>query len=153
MKQSGYLYNNEAIAAIAIGYFMKLHKEIEVAKILCVLPFILHEPSVKKLRNQSNKRSLEEFITKNTECVIGFNSRFLDFLPLSINVITILAESRIIAIEKDRLVFNDASPFSPDNFSGIGNRAKNFFPAIRELHQLMLNEKTNSFYLKLKVTL
>lgn len=153
MKDSGYLYNNEAIACVAIGYFLKQHKMISISKVLFVLPFILHEPTVKKLRSKSYKRSLEEFILKNPECLINFNKRFHDFLPLTINAITILNDINIVTIKKDKIFYNYKSLFSPENSINIGNRAKNFFPAIDQLNELMQEQDSNSFYLKLKIEL
>lgn len=153
MKETGYLYNNEAIACVAIGYFLKQHRMISMSKILFVLPFVLHEPTVKKLRNRSYKRSLEEFILKNPECFINFNARFLDFLPLAINALTILSEIGIAKIKGEKIFYNYNSLFSPDKSNEIGNRAKNILPAIDRLDELMKEQDVNSFYLKLKIEL
>jgi len=153
MKQSGYLYNNEAIASIAIGYFLKKHGATSIAKSLLILPFILHEPTLKKLRGSSFKRSLEEFILKHPECLNNFNNRYLDFLPLSINSITLLYEIGVIKIERDKIIYNYSVSFAPEKSNTIGLRAAKMFSAIDVLHELMQNQDTNSFYLKLKIVL
>jgi len=152
MNNTNYSYNNEAIATVALGYFMSVKSEVELAKILFVLPFILHEPCLRKLKNSSNKRSLEEFIIKNPETMMGFNTRYFNYLPLSINSITILSETKIIEVVNDVLSFNGSSTFNPLN-NPIGKRAKELFKGIDQLQDIMSSETSASFYLKLKITL
>ncbi len=153
MKQSGYLYNNEALASVAIGYFLKKHNMISVAKILFVLPFVLHAPTVKKLRSRSYKRSLEEFILKNPECLINFNRRFFDFMPLTINAISILKEIGVLKIKGSKIFYNHHSLYSPEKSNRIGKRADNMFLAIDVLNDIMNEQDVNSFYLKLKIAI
>lgn len=153
MKESGYLYNNEAIACIAIGYFLKQHRMISMAKILLVLPFLLHEPTVRKLKNKSYKRSLEEFILKNPDCFINFNARFFDFLPLTINSLTILGELGVTKIKREKIFYNYRTLFSPEKSNLIGERAKSMIAAIDQLQELIHDQDVNSFYLQLKIEL
>lgn len=146
--------NNEALASIAIGYLIKLHGQISISKALLTLPFILHPQTVKKLRSSSYKRSIEEFILKNPECIFGFNARFEDQLTISINAITILSEMDIISIYQDELRYNEKANFEPEyNEHKIGKRAFNFLNAITTLSDLLKNQSDNSLYLKLKVEL
>lgn len=153
MQQTGYIYNNEALASVVLGYFLKRYGTISIPKLVLVLPFVLHSPTVRRLRSNSNKRSLEEFILKNSECLINFNSRYFDFLPLSINSITILKEMEVISIHGDRINYNQYSSFSPERSNKIGSRSQNIFPALDVLIELMKGQDVNSFYLKLKVVL
>lgn len=153
MNNTNFSFNNDAIATIAIGYCIMTLGKIDLAKLPFVLPFILHDPCLRKLKNTSNKRSLEEFIVKNPEVLMGFNSRYFNFLPLLINSITLLTEAKIIRVEKDVIFFNRQSYFDPTDNVLIGKRAKNFFKGIDHLNQIMQSESTASFYLKLKITL
>ena len=153
MQQTGYIYNNEALASVALGYFLKRYGTISIAKLMLVLPFVLHNPTVRNLRSKSNKRSLEEFIIKHPECLINFNTRYFDFLPVSINTITILSEMGVLIIKSDKICYNQYSSFAPENSNKIGDRAKNMFPAIDVLVDLMHGQDVNSFYLKLKVAI
>jgi len=153
MKQIGYLYNNEAIGSIAIGFFLKLKGKSSISESLLILPFVLHNPTVKKLRNNSLKRSLEEFILKNPECLINFNSRYIDFLPLSINCILLLNDLGVIKIHRDQLYYNDSIIFSPEDSNTIGTRAKYIFPALDALNEIMVDQDEDSLYLKLKIVL
>lgn len=145
--------NNEALASIAIGYMAKKYSVISAAKCMLILPFILHPQTVRKLRGSSLKRSLEEFIVKNPECFTSFNARFLDYLPTSINTITILREMNIVEIQRDQIKFNYRSSFSPEYSRAIGKRAADFFLAIDTLVDIFRDQNENSLYLKLKIEL
>jgi hypothetical protein len=152
MNESNFIFNNEAISTVCIGYFLSNLKVVSIPKILLVLPFVLHEQTVKKLRNNSLKRSLEEFILKNPEVVSNFNARFIDFLPLSVNSLTILRELNVIRLDRDFAYLN-GNNFHPDYDRNIGDRMKNIFKAIDVLSELMLESDVNSFYLNLKIEL
>lgn len=134
---------------------MSIHKSIEISKILLVLPFVLHEPTVRQLKNKSQKRSLEEFIIKNINCVMNFNSRFEDYLPLTVNSLTILKEAGLVTIGRFYVSFNDADEQSENALMSkrLGTRAQDIFKANEFLSELMKIEKVNSFYLKLRVAL
>jgi len=155
MMQSSYLHNNEALAAVSIGHFLSLQRQIEFSKLLFILPFVLHEPSVKRLRSSSYKRSLEEFIIKNIDCVINFNSRFEDYLPVTVNSVTILREIGVISVDGTLIRFNPdfEELFLPEENDSVGDRASDIFKANKSLHKLMQIETTESFYLKLRILL
>lgn len=153
MNKNNFNYNNEAIATMALGYFLHLKQEIELSKILFVLPFILHEPCLKKLKGTSIIRSLEEFIIKSPETLMGFNSRYFNYLPLAINGITILKEAEIIYAIEDVLYFNNNTEFDPINNFTIGSRAKQLLRGIEALIPIINSDSAASFYLKLKITL
>jgi hypothetical protein len=154
MNNSNYLYNNEALSSIVLGHFMSVHKTIDIAKILLVLPFVLHDPTVRSLKNNSHKRSLEEFIIKNINSVLNFNSRFEDYLPLTVNSLTILLDSGVIAIEGQNINFIDSvERFDLSSNRGIGKRILEIFKANEHLSDLMHIETVNAFYLKLRISL
>jgi hypothetical protein len=154
MKQtSPSINNNEALASVAIGYLLKGYGTITAAKAMLILPFILHPPTVRKLRGGSLKRSLEEFIVKNPECFISFNARFTDYLALSVNAVTILQEIQVVTVLRDQLSYNYTSNFSPEYTRQVGKRATDFFAAIDVLADLFRDQSENSLYLKLKIEL
>jgi len=151
-NEANFIFNNEAISTVCIGYFINNLKVVSIPKILLVLPFVLHEPTVKKLRGNSLKRSLEEFILKNPEVIANFNARFIDLLPLAVNSITILKELSIIKLDRNFAYLNQDN-FHPDRYRNIGERMKNIFKAIDALCELMIESDINSFYLNLKIEL
>lgn len=153
MGNASSLYNNEAIASTALAYCFNELKTVEYSKAFLILPFILHEPTARRLRGQTNKRSLEEFIVKAPECFITFNARYQDFLILTINSITILYEANVISIKNDAIYFNHLANYSPFKSRSNSKRAEDIQKALDSLCILFKTEPTSSFYLKLKVQL
>ena len=79
--------------------------------------------------------------------------RFQDFLPITINAISILNDINVTQIVDDSLYYNPTTKFSPELASNIGLRAKNIFKALDVLDGLMRDQESSSFYLKLKIEL
>lgn len=148
--ESNYIYNNEAIATLAICSFLKVHQEIDISTSILILPFLLHEPTVRQLNSNSNKRSIEEFLSNYPESLVNFNTRILDLLPLSINAITILNDAEIIEIKTNKISYQNNRSFQP---SKSGKRSERIIRASNSLSNLFMNEKESSLYLKLKVQL
>ncbi len=152
-KKNLFIYNNEAISTIALGYFISKVKVISIPKLMLILPFVLHEQTLKQLNNNSINRSLEELIIKKPLLLSNFNSRFKDFLPLSINSVTILYELQIIKIDRDFIYFNEDSNFNNRDLKGIGERAKKILKGIDSLKEIITKTDNNSLYLTLKIEL
>lgn len=148
------IYNNEAIATLAIGHFLKQLTRIQHTKLLFVLPFVLHDPTAKRLRGKAYHRSLEEFLIKNTDCVINFSERFEEFLPLTINAVTILNEMNVVRIEKEHLVYNANNlAFNPEGETTIGKRVNDVMKSVEGITEIFKEEDVASFYLKMRITL
>lgn len=145
--------NNEAIAAVSLGYFVKIYGPVSISKLLLFLPIILHSQSVKKLRGNSFKRSIEEFILKNPECFTTFNARYFHYLPLSINAVTILYEAKIVEILKDQISISSGTTFLPEETKSIGKRTLDSFAAIERVAEMFADQTAASLYLKLKIEL
>lgn len=152
-KKNLFIYNNEAISTIALGYFISKVKVISIPKLMLILPFVLHEQTLRQLNNNSINRSLEELITKKPLLLSNFNSRFKDFLPLSINSVTILYELQIIKIDRDFIYFNQDSNFNNRDLKEIGERAKKILKGIDSLKEIITKTDNNSLYLTLKIEL
>jgi hypothetical protein len=147
-------YNNEALASVCLGYYSSLVTEVSIAKVMIVLPFILHEQTARRLRGNSNKRSLDEFIIGNTDCLINFNKRFIDFLPVSVNAVIMLGEMDIVIISSKTIIFNrDKTKFNPHQAMNLGKRARTLLSSIESLEPILSYEKDWSAYLKLKIIL
>lgn len=152
-KKNLFIYNNEAISTIALGYFISKVKVISIPKLMLILPFVLHEQTLRQLNNNSINRSLEELIIKKPLLLSNFNSRFKDFLPLSINSVTILYELQIIKIDRDYIYFNEDSNFNYRDLKEIGERAKKILKGIDSLKEIITKTDNNSLYLTLKIEL
>jgi hypothetical protein len=153
LRNNLFIYNNEAISTIALGYFMSKVGAISIPKFMLVLPFVLHEQTLKQLNNNSINRSLEELIIKKPLILSNFNSRFKDFLPLSINSITILNELDIIELDREYIYFNEKSLFNQRDLNQIGNRIKKIMKGIDNLIEIITTHDNNSLYLTLKIEL
>ncbi|UFH36066.1 three component ABC system middle component [Flavobacterium acetivorans] len=153
LKNNLFIYNNEAISTIALGYFMSRVKVISIPKFMLILPFVLHEQTLKQLNNNSINRSLEELITKKPLLLSNFNSRFKDFLPLSINSVTILNELQIIKIDREYIYFNRDSNFKTSELKDIGTRIQKIMKGLDRLIEIITSMDNNSLYLTLKVEL
>lgn len=148
-----YIYNNEAISSIALGYFMSKVKVISINKFMLILPFVLHEQTLKQLNNNSINRSIEELIIKKPLLLSNFNSRFKDFLILSTNSITILNEFKIITLDREYVYYNEHSNFNKSNMRDIGKRIEKIMKGIDNLIDIISNQDSNSLYLILKIEL
>lgn len=148
-----FIYNNEAISTIALGYFMSKVSVISIPKFMLVLPFVLHEQTLKQLNNNSINRSLEELMIKKPLILSNFNSRFKDFLPITTNSVTILNELGIIKLDREYIYFNEESNFNNRELNEIGTRVKKIMKGIDSLIEIIANNDNNSLYLTLKIEL
>lgn len=148
-----YIYNNEAISSIALGYFMSKVKVISINKFMLVLPFVLHEQTLNQLNNNSINRSLEELIIKKPLLLSNYNSRFKDFLILTTNSVTILNELDVITLDREFIYYNEKSSFNKNNMRDIGNRIKKIMKGIDNLIDIIKSQDSNSLYLILKIEL
>lgn len=148
-----FIYNNEAISTIALGYFMSKVGVISIPKFMLVLPFVLHEQTLKQLNNNSINRSLEELMIKKPLILSNFNSRFKDFLPITTNSVTILNELGIIKLDREYIYFNEESNFNNRELNEIGTRVNKIMKGIDSLIEIIANNDNNSLYLTLKIEL
>lgn len=153
LKNNLFIYNNEAISTIALGYFMSKVKVISIPKFILILPFVLHEQTLRQLNNNSINRSLEELIIKKPLLLSNFNSRFKDYLPLSINSVTILNELKVIKLDREYIYFNEESNFRTRDLTDIGTRIHKITKGLDNLIEIITNIDNNSLYLTLKIEL
>lgn len=152
-KNNLYIYNNEAISAVALAYFMSKIKVVPISKFFLVLPFVLHEQTLNQLNNKSINRSIEEFIIKKPLLLSNFNSRYKDFLILSTNSITILNELKIVTLDREYIYYNENSNFNLRGVKNIGKRIEKIMKGIDNLIDIISSQDNNSLYLILKIEL
>lgn len=153
MNQSKYLFNNEAIGAIAISSVLQKCGELSYAKAMLILPFLFHEDSTTFLkRANAIVRSSEEFIIKKVSQFSNFNDRYYSLLPISVNSLMILREIGSIYIEADKIVNRYPQKIN-FNARNLGKRANNIIKASERLSELLLAENESSLYLKLRIQL
>lgn len=140
------IHNNEAIASIALSRFIESHGDISFAKAMVVLPFLLHPEMVSFLKHRRTViRSLEELIVKKGDILSNFNGRFNELLPVAINSLYILSEAKKVELISNRIIHRQSINSDVSRINDI-NQA---IPALKQI----LNEETESIYLKLRIQL
>ncbi|MDC5350940.1 three component ABC system middle component [Acinetobacter baumannii] len=99
MKLNYYVYNNEAIACCVLLMVLEKVKEIDYARLLLILPYLLDDRNISFL-NKNKKVSIDFFLKKNN-IYYNFNNRYLSLLPVTINSLIILSEMNLINFNRD----------------------------------------------------
>lgn len=143
--KNNYFYNNEAIGFVSIYSVLKKIREINIAKITLVLPLLFHEKTLDYImKNEIRDYSIDKF-TNNSHLFINFNDRFKIYLPICLNVISILKASDLVSINGSVLSINEENEIDISN-SKIGNRAEKLRDAGYKLANLLYENETNLFY-------
>ncbi len=145
-----YIYNNEALASVVLVEYISKKEIMELENTLLILPFLLHDPTLKKLSGKSLLRSVEEFHASFPELLIGFNQRYNDFLPLSVNAMGILMESHMVKLEKGVVIYNNHI-IIPKNQAG--ERYAKISNVIDKLIGMFGEDSSSSLYYKLRIQL
>lgn len=153
MVKTEYLYNNEAIGAVAIASVLKTVAKLSFSKTVLILPFLFHrDTSLFLKRSNAVIRSIEEIIIKRTESFGNFNSRYISLLPITINSIMLLKQMGVIKMHDNNLIFINTLQIDPES-KELGNRAADISKAAAKLAALLACEDDSSLYLKLRIQL
>jgi hypothetical protein len=99
MKSRYYLYNNEAIATTVLLSVITKFKQIDIALVPLVLPFLLDNRTVNHLlKDKANYANIEQLVQCKYLYFTTFNNKFLSLLPITINALMILRKSDVIQI-------------------------------------------------------
>ncbi|GAO42323.1 three component ABC system middle component [Flavihumibacter petaseus] len=145
-----FIYNNEALASVVLIEYISKKETIELGNTLLVLPFLLHDPTLKKLSGKALLRSVEEIHASFPELLIGFNQRYKEFLPLSVNAMGILMESHMVKLEGGVIAYKSHA-FIPAKQGG--DRYAKILTAIDKLIGMFGDDSSSSLYYKLGVQL
>jgi hypothetical protein len=153
MKEIYYAYNNEALASCIFLSILNKKESIEISRLFLVLPFILDDRTVNYLSDKillDKIEYLEELIDKKPRYFVSFNKRYLSFLPVSINALKILYNTKQIVISGKYIEKNTS--FDADNFS-LGNRFRKINRTIPLLLSMIEEYKTDQLYKILRIQL
>ena len=145
-----YNYDNEAIACIAINGLLKQLNKISMAKALLILPIFLHDPIIQRLKSNARYRSIDEFVIKERMTIGDLNLRVENFLPITLNSISMLADMGFLALKGTDLV----ALKSEDIFDSkeAGKRAEAMKKAILKA-VFLFQEDDESTFLKFNILL
>lgn len=114
MNNIFYTYNNEAIACCTIYSVVKRLNNLSAAVITMVLPFLLNDHIVAKLKSTESENLLD-FIALNRKVFLNFGGRFTAFLPITVNSVVLLKDFGLIKYGDDNSIIlnkNDELDFS-----------------------------------------
>ena len=144
MKNSYYVYNNEAIACCIFLKVLRKTEKIDYARFFLILPFLMDDRNVYFL-NKDEGIDIEDFFKKNNR-FNNFNSRFLSLIPVAINSLIMLTEIGLIGLDKQKNIFLIDKVSS--NFS-LSERLIRIESAIPILLDIIVNISTESLYVNI----
>ena len=150
MNNIFYTYNNEAIACCTIYSVVKRLTKITAAISSIILPFLLNDSVVEKLKNADSKNLLD-FVSANRKVFINFDGRYLSFLPITINSVVLLKDFGLIKFEND----NSISTKRDDeiDFSNSGERLNKIIAVSDKFSNMLKNTDIVQLFNELKIRL
>lgn len=146
----GSKYNNFAICAL--GIMASLQKapsqRMSLPKALLVMPFIMHDASVRFLGKSNTKpRQISALIASRPELFLNFNSRFLAGLTPTLNAIQFLNAANFIHFDGQLHLSRELNPSSE-----LGLRAGRILKATDNI-VAALSSSEEELYLNLRIEL
>ncbi|TDB52286.1 hypothetical protein C5468_10855 [Photorhabdus luminescens subsp. mexicana] len=120
-------------------------QKIALSNIMIVLPIIFHKKSLDYFAHKrTNIISLQDLLLTKPELLVSINKRFYNFLPSSINCVSLCVENGIAELVENNLVFKKKL-ITDDAISLIGKRAVKIQAASINIAHLMLDEPHNIY--------
>lgn len=134
------IYNNELLGIFSLQEVLSISSNIELSNAMLVLPIIFHKKSLDYLAHKrTNTLSFQNMLLTKPELIVSINKRFYNFLPSSINCVSLCIENGIAELDngklkfRNKLILDNAIPF-------IGNRAIKIQTASINIARLLLEE-------------
>ncbi|NBJ17019.1 MAG: hypothetical protein FNP40_15970 [Dehalobacter sp. 4CP] len=144
------LKNNELISGISILAVLKYAYTMEISKCLLIEPLLSYTRVLQVLkRTNSNIKSIENLIIKESIVFANFSSRYQDKLLLSVNSIILFEKLGLIKINDGKVQFTGEK----FNFSNptLGGKAKDRIAAAKRLADILMKGDASELYLSLRV--
>lgn len=137
-------YNNEVIASFSVLSLLNHARAVNTLNAALILPALLHYPTVAGVtRLQSKVSSIEEWIGKRPDIVVGYSERFQNCFPLFTDAITILQGMGLIAIRDEIVSLIVPKIEIPDS---LGKRAQQINKAAGVLFPVFLDSPEKLYY-------
>ena len=144
------LKENELLTGVSILSVLRYTKQLDLAKCILIEPLLSYSQVLSALkRSNSNIKSIEDLIIKQSIAFSNFNNRFQDKLLLSMNAI-ILFEKLGLLYTKENFVYFSAPDFDFSTKS-LGDTAANRIAASRKLSEILQKGEASDFYLSLRI--
>lgn len=142
-------YNNIGVSSFALVYVLMQSKELSLAKLLLVYPFVSHKELLSYLGNSNASiLSIEQLIIQKPSFFSNFNKRYYSHIPLFFNSIQYLYDAGYIDIRKSSVILKRDLPID----SSLGKRVNKIYKGSENL-SLILEESASILYLNLRVEL
>ncbi len=147
-RELSYVYNNEAICAIAIYSVLKEFGYLNYSKVALIPPLVFNNKLIAVFSGKHKIRGLEELMIKKGELLTNFNNQYTNFLPLMCNALLLLETMGVITIIEQGIVITEKE----FRMLGVGARADKIVKCAPKIATL-LREDIEKLYLQLRVIL
>ncbi|MGJ0625428.1 three component ABC system middle component [Xenorhabdus bovienii] len=139
------LYNNELLGILSLQEVLSIIKKTTLCNMMIVLPIIFHKKSLNYLAHKrTNAISFQDLLLTKPELLISLNKRYYNFLPSSINCISLCIENEVIELINGELLFKEKLII--DNaISELGKRAIKIQSASINIATLISDESFNIY--------
>lgn len=96
MKDSFKIYNNEAFICSVVCEVLKKN-EVDIGRLFLLVALLLNDKIIND-RSLSRFSSFQEYVNGNARKFVSFSAFYEELLPLTLNSLTLLCESDIIAL-------------------------------------------------------
>lgn len=139
------LYNNELLGVFSLQEVLSIAKTIPLSNIMLALPIVFHKKSLDYLANKkTNVISFQDIMLTKPELILSMNKRYYNFLPSSINCVSLCIENGVADLIENNLVFKNKL-IPDDAISLIGKRAIKIQAASVKITHLLLDESHNLY--------
>ncbi|QLL92816.1 hypothetical protein HER17_07655 [Pectobacterium carotovorum] len=139
------IYNNELLGIFSMQEVLSRTQKIALCNIMLVLPIVFHKKSLDYLSHKrTNIISFQDLLLTKPELLVSINNRFYNFLPSSINCISLCIENGVAELVEDDLVFKKKL-ITDDAIPLIGKRSVKIQAASMKIADLILDEPHNIY--------
>lgn len=143
------LYNNELLGIISLQEVLFISKKVQLSNAMLVLPIVFHKKSLSYLAHKSTKIiSAQDVLLTKPELLISLNKRYYNFLPTTINCLSLCIENNIIMLNDGELLFQERL-INEDAFSQakLGKRSVKIQSAARNVAAIISDTPDNIYEL------
>ena len=141
-------FNNVGICATAIGTTLNYSETLSLAKVMIIVPLVMHETTLRFLANgRVRERQVAAFTSARPDLVANFSKRYSDSLVASMNAIQLLISLGYAEYDGELALLK---PF--EVMSDFGKRASLIEKASKNISAL-LTSSDEELYLNFRVKL
>ncbi|MFT5916317.1 MAG: hypothetical protein ACI81T_002825 [Bacteroidia bacterium] len=152
IKSSAYLHFNEIMSVFPIRRVLEDTKKLKLFKATLILPFLYDRHATKVLSFISESKNLEESILKFPNYFASFNDRYMNFLPITVNSISLMKEMKMLDFDKNYIFLKDTNQWKEYENQDLGSKTKRLIENASLLSDIMKNTN-EELYKSLRITI